>query len=123
MVGIIFILGHGNANLHRPVIVLNPRRDFGFGTPPEAFTAFPIKIDDLSIRTDRDLVVRMRLGGDFDLDGIATPKGRIVVASSGVDRLFSKQFITANREVDTVVQPPGFERRSKGRDATGLQFN
>ena len=122
MVGIIFILSHGNANLHRPVIVLDSRRDFGFRTPAEDFGAFPIEIDDLSTRTDRDLVVRMRLGGDLYLDGIAMPKGRIVVASSGVDRLFSGQFITANREVDTVAQPPGFECRSKGRGATGLQF-
>ena len=113
MVGIIFILSYGDANLHRPVIVLNPRRDFGFRIPAEAFAPFPIKIDDLSTRTDCDLVIRMRLGSNFYFDGIATPKSGVVVASSGVDRLFSGQFITANRKVDTVAQPPGFECRSE----------
>ena len=115
MVGIIFILSYWNANLHRPVTVLDPRCDFRFRTPAEAFAPFSIKINDLSTRTDCYLVIRMCLGSNFYFDGITTPKSGVVVASSGVDRLFSGQFITANREVDAVAQPPRFERRSKGR--------
>ena len=79
MVGIIFILSYWNANLHRPMTVLDPCCDFGFRIPAEAFAPFSIKIDDLSTRTDCDLVIRMCLGSNFYFDGIATPKSGVVV--------------------------------------------
>ncbi|MFT5470584.1 MAG: hypothetical protein ACI8UO_005713 [Verrucomicrobiales bacterium] len=102
MIGIVFVLRHGNADLDDPMIIRNMSRDLRLGGPAQTVGLIhtPVHVDDRSRWVHRDLVVAVKFGLQENLDGVPIPERGIFILLRGNSQGLPRLFFALNREVD-----------------------
>ena len=100
---IVFVLGHGDPNLHGPMIIRDVRCHFCLRLPIKLPTRAAIQIDDRACRIDGDLIVAVFVRIQFDLDRITIKQSLIIVLGSRDIQLFAGSFFTSDAEIEVLA--------------------
>jgi hypothetical protein len=123
---IVFIRGHRDSDLDRPVVIGDVGGDFGLGFPPEPGVAVNAAIDvhESAGGVDGELVIAVGIGLEVNFYAVAVPHRFVFTLGASDVEFFVRAFVAADGEVEVLAGtiPSRHHGGTENGLGTGLQL-